>query len=442
VQTHCPSQTPGSPNPRLRCSVLLLGCPKNRVDAEHILGTTARAGLLPCADPTQADIIVVTTCAFLESARRESEAAIRRALALKRRDPGRRVVVFGCHVQHSGPALARRFPLVDLWIGRDRLLELPRLLAAPDSKPGPCRLPDSHTPRLLSTPGHYAYLRIADGCDNRCAYCLIPSIRGPLHSRPIPDLVNEARTLADTGVRELILIAQDTTAYGNDRRDKTTLARLLDRLGRIPGIEWIRLMYAHPAHLGEDVIDQLASNPKLCRYLDLPIQHISDRILAAMNRRCTRADIELCLEQLRAIPGMHIRTTVMTGFPGETAAEFRELLDFIRSARFDRLSGFAFSSEPGTAAATLPNPVPAQVRAARLARIMREQARISRANLRRLVGCELEAIVDYPGTGRTRWDAPEIDGIVRLQGRAAPPGSIVRCRVIASSTHDLQARVL
>lgn len=401
----------------------------------------AGAGFLPCADPEQADVVIVTTCAFLESARRESAAAIRRALALKRRDPGRRVAVFGCLVQHAAPALARRFPQVDCWVGLDRLLDLPRLLT---SRRPACvaRRPDSRSPRLLSTPGSYAYLRIADGCDNRCAYCLIPSIRGPLRSRPVADIIAEARALTGCGIRELILIAQDTTAYGLDRRDGATLASLLRRLGRIPGIGWLRLMYAHPARLSEELLDQFASNPKLCRYIDLPIQHVADRILRAMNRPYTRADIELCLEQLRAIPDMRVRTTVMTGFPGETAADFRELLDFVRAARFDRLSGFAFSPEPDTPAAALPGQIPARIRTGRLRRIMHEQTRISRQNLRRLVGRELDVIVDYPGVGRTRWDAPEIDGIVKLQGRRAKPGSIVRCRVTASSTHDLQARVL
>jgi len=406
----------------------------------------ARAGFAPCADPGQADVVVVTTCAFLQSARRESEAATRHALALKRRAPDKQVVVFGCLVQHSGPDLARRFPAVDLWVGLDRLFDLPRLLKARQSAPGTRRRPDARSPRLLSTPCHYAYLRIADGCDNRCAYCLIPSIRGPLRSRPIPDVVAEARALANCGVKELILIAQDTTAYGRDRRDGTALARLLDWLGRIPGIAWLRLLYAHPAHLGEDVIDQLASSPKLCRYLDLPIQHVSDRILRAMNRRYTRADLDLCLEQLRAIPDLRIRTTIITGFPGETAAEFRELLNFVRSARFDRLSGFAFSPEPGTPACP-DSSLSAQrsslrrVGAARLARIRREQARISRSLLRSLVGRELTVIVDSPGIGRTQWDAPEIDGIVQLKGRKTHPGELVRCRVLSSSTHDLVARV-
>lgn len=421
--------------PRSLFSVILLGCPKNRVDAERILGTAARAGFQPCSDPAQAKVIVVTTCAFLESARQESETAIRRALALKHRDPNKRIIVFGCLVRHSKQKLARRFPAVDRWLELDRIRDLPLLLSAPT-------MPDASTPRLISTPGHYAYLKIADGCDNCCAYCLIPSIRGQLRSRPAADILAEARSLARHGVKELILIAQDTTAYGQDRRDRTTLAGLLDRLSHIPGINWIRLMYAHPAHLGEDVLDQLASNPKLCRYIDLPIQHVSSRILKAMNRHYSRADLELCLEQLRAIPELRIRTTVITGFPGETPAEFRELLDFIRTAQFDRLSGFAFSPEPGTPAAKLPNQIPARIRASRLRRIMHEQARISGQNLRRLVGREIAVIIDSPGLGRTQWDAPEIDGIVRLTHNRTRPGSIVRCRVLASSTHDLLARVL
>jgi ribosomal protein S12 methylthiotransferase len=424
--------------------VVFLGCPKNQVDSENLLGSMSRAGYAVTSDPRAADVVVVTTCAFLGSAVAESESAIRRVLRLKRLRPALRVVVAGCLVQRHGRELARRFPGVDLWAGLDEMPDIPRLLnlrtgfwctAAPRS------LPARDAPRVHSSPPHYAWLKLADGCDNRCSYCTIPSIRGRLRSRTIPDVVAEARELARAGVKELLLVAQDTTAFGIDRGEPE-LARLLAELGRINRLRWLRLMYAHPAHLTNDVIAQFESNPKLCRYLDLPVQHISTRILRKMNRRYTRTRLLRLLARLRRVPDLRLRTTVITGFPGETPAEFRELLGFVRTARFDRLSGYTYSTEPGTQAASMSGQVPALTRSSRLHRVMQLQARISRARLRELVGRELDVIVDSPGTGRTQWDAPEVDGVVRLLDANPEPGSFVRCRVVRSSTHDLSARVL
>jgi len=396
-------------------------------------------------DAADADIVILTTCAFLKSAVAEAESSIRKLLSLKRRNPSLKVVVAGCLVQRYGADLPRRFPEIDLWVGLNELLSIPELLrrhvrlslTAP-----PCHLPGAGNPRLLSTPRHYAYLKIADGCDNRCSYCTIPAIRGRFRSRPIPDLIAEAESLAQLGVRELILIAQDTTMYGTDIYGRPSLARLLDRLARIPAIRWLRLMYAHPAHLTADVIEQFASNPKLCRYLDLPIQHIADPILGKMHRHYRRQDIERLLARLRAIPDLHIRTTIITGFPGETRQAFRELLDFIKQARFDRLSGYPYSAEPGTPAYRFRPRVRPAVSRSRLRRIMQVQALISRANLGRLIGRELAVIVDSAGLGRTQWDAPEVDGVVRLTGSKLLPGKIVRCRITRAGTHDLHARVI
>jgi tRNA A37 methylthiotransferase MiaB len=482
------------------------------------------------------------------------------------------VVVAGCLVERYGKALKRKFPEVDLWVP---LADMPRLaeLVASSSKPQTsssgksaisnlqssiCNRPSlsspsvrvhrsslithrSDAPRVLSTPPHFAYLKIADGCDNRCSYCMIPEIRGPFHSRPMRDVIAEARDLARAGVKELILVAQDTTLYGTDLRNgihhqgtktrrsrlapatdiETTkallrrstnsevripiearmgndgfgdsglnrhsgfgfrvctslsswpstsesgLAELLDRLRRIDGVRWLRLMYTHPAHITEDVIDQFASNPKLCRYIDLPIQHTADHLLQKMNRLYTRQDIQLLLESLRAIPDMHIRTTIITSLPGETARDFDELLAFVRAARFDRLSCYAYSPEPGTKAARLPNQVSPAVKKDRVRRLMLAQAAISRTNLKKLVGRELTVLVDaltadaeshHQGTktpreqgqesgpevaaGRTEWDAPEIDGVVRLFGRRVNSGDFVQALVTGFSTHDLTARVI
>jgi ribosomal protein S12 methylthiotransferase len=318
---------------------------------------------------------------------------------------------------------------------------------------------------------------------------MIPDIRGPFRSRPMRDIIAESTDLASIGVKELILVAQDTTLYGTDfqnsrpgvhHQDTKTqsripvgfhgepqLARLLKELGKVDGIRWLRLMYTHPAHLTEDVIDQFASNPKLCRYVDLPIQHVADHLLAKMNRGYTRKDVELLLDNLRAIPDMHVRTTIIVGLPGETEHDFAELLAFVRAARFDRLSCYAYSPEPGTKAARLPGQVSPAVKKERVRRLMLAQAAISRANLRKLVGRRLTVLVDALtdnrqgsdsesvtancklGTGhsraaraRTQWDAPEIDGVVRLTGRKVRPGRFVQALVTGSSTHDLTAQPL
>ncbi len=501
-----------SPSPLSACLVFL-GCPKNQVDSEHVLGSLTEVGYSLTTEPRSADLIVITTCAFLQSAVRESEAAIEEALTHKQRSPDKKVVVAGCLVERYGKDLKRKFPAVDLWV---RLADMPRIaklpassskLQAPSSgKSEICNLKSAtcnHTSRVLSTPPHFAYLKIADGCDNRCSYCMIPDIRGPFRSRPLGDIAAEAKDLASIGVKELILVAQDTTLYGTDFRtgvhhkDTKTpragnpkpllsascsscfrgsisapgsppqLATLLEELGKVDGIRWLRLMYTHPAHITEDVIDQFASNPKLCRYIDLPIQHIADHLLDRMNRHYTRKDVELLLHDLHAIPDLHVRTTIIVGLPGEAKRDFDELLAFVRAARFDRLSCYAYSPEPGTRAARLPGQVSPAVKKERVRRLMLAQAAVSRANLKKLIGRKLTVLVDAltadteshhrdtkaqrgyekktapdAAIARTEWDAPEIDGVVKLTGRRTTPGRFVTALVTGSSTHDLTARVL
>ena len=456
---------------------MFLGCPKNQVDSEIVLGSLTEAGYSLTTDPRSANLIVITTCAFLQSAVRESEAAIAEALKHKQGGANKKVVVAGCLVERYGKSLKRKFPAVDLWVPLRDMPRIAQLLTPPSSLLSPpsgdsaicnlesriCNRPSrlSHlasrlSPRVLSTPGHFAYLKIADGCDNRCSYCMIPDIRGPFRSRPMRDIIAEATELASIGVKELILVAQDTTLYGADfrtgvhhkdtktqsRRNPPQLAKLLKELGKVDGIRWLRLLYTHPAHLTEDVIDQFASNPKLCRYIDLPIQHVADHLLAKMNRGYTRKDVELLLDNLRAIPDMHVRTTIIVGLPGETEHDFAELLAFVRAARFDRLSCYAYSPEPGTRAARMSGQVSPAVKKERVRRLMLAQAAISRANLKKLVGRKLTVLVDSPGIGRTQWDAPEIDGVVKLSGRRVNPGRFVQALVNGSSTHDLTARVL
>jgi len=411
--------------------VVALGCPKNRVDSEYLLGTLAQSGYELTSSLKAADLVVLTTCAFLGSAVKESEEKIKELVGLKRHNPDMKLIVAGCLVARYGDALAGKYPEVDRWVDLKDMQGIPQMVGYCCPGPAPAR--------LVSTPSHYAYLKIADGCDNHCSYCLIPKIRGRFRSRPIAEVLAEAEALAGLGVKELILVAQDTTLYGTDIYARPRLGLLLDRLSQIKGVRWLRLLYAHPAHISEDVIEQFGSNPKLCRYIDLPIQHINDEILNRMNRHYQRREVEALLERLRRIPQMHIRTTVITGFPGETEARFQELLDFIKEAQFDRLSGYAFSPEPGTKASRLKGQIAPRVRRERLRRIMRAQAEISKQKLQSLIGKQVLALADFPNEGRTEWDAPEIDGLVRVKKGVLRPGRFYRCMVKKATVFDLVA---
>lgn len=422
--------------------IVSLGCPKNLVDSEVLAAGFVRRGLRLVSTPGKADLVVVTTCAFIRSAVKESEDTIRRLVRKKK--VGQQIVVAGCLVQRYGSRLRRRLAGVDLFVPISEMSSLPtRHVTDPACRPGLGResVPCLSFPRLISTPRHFAYLKIAEGCGNNCSYCLIPTLRGPLRSRPMEEILEEARWLARCGVKELILVAQDTTAYGLDLSRRSLLPDLLSRLSRIRAIRWLRLMYAHPARISNELLCEFKENKKLCRYLDMPLQHISDRVLRRMNRPYGRQEVEQILVQLRSIPGMHLRTTFITGFPGETETEFYELLQFVREARFERLGVFAYSPERGTRAVGLSDHVPTRVRESRRRTLMRLQAQISRALLSNLRGRTITVIVDRPGLGRTPYDAPEIDGVVKLGGRAVTSGSIVRARVTHTTTHDLYAIV-
>jgi len=428
--------------------VVSLGCPKNLVDSEHILGVLGRSGWRIVAAPELADVVVVNTCGFLQSAVGEANEVIRRIL--DSRLPDQRIVVAGCLVQRQRGALQQMFPQVEHFIGIDDIPRLAAILARPDKRTctalgAPTGLCRAELPRLVSTPNHYAYLRIADGCDNCCAYCLIPSIRGRLRSRPLNDVLHEARMLAANQVCEVILIAQDATAYGQDIAGKSLLAPLLRRLARIEGIEWLRVLYTHPAHFTPDLFDELAANDKVVKYIDLPLQHISDRLLQRMNRRYLRSDVEFLLGWLHSIPGIAIRTTFITGLPGETEAESAELLEFVRQGHFAHVGCFAYSPEPGTRAARMPGPVTPATREARARELMAAQRRISLARNRALAGRTTEVRIDSFDSrrneylGRTYADAPEIDNTVHVRGDHLTIGSVVKARVIRAGAYDLWA---
>jgi ribosomal protein S12 methylthiotransferase len=424
----------------LRIHLASLGCAKNLVDSERLLARLATAGALVGAPAEEADVVLVNTCGFIDPARRESLAVIADYVALKAERPDLKLFVLGCLVVRDGEALRRDLPAVDGFFGIDEHDAIARACGLAGEETGDTR--------LLLTPSHTAYLRIADGCDNRCSYCTIPSIRGAFRSRPADEILAEARSLAALGVRELNLIGQDTTAYGKDIPGGPGIVGLLERLDAIDGVRWVRLLYAHPARLGDDLIRAYARLEKLVPYVDLPLQHASDRILSAMGRRVDRGAIGSLLSRLReAVPEIALRTTFIVGFPGETDAEFAELIAFIEETRFDHVGAFAYSPEPGTAAAEMPSRVPPDVVAERLERLLAAQTVIVLETNRTRVGDVVDVLIDgsdgTPGVtiGRTATQAPDVDPVTRVRGRQEQ-GTFVRARITGHSDLDLTATVV
>jgi len=432
-------------------SIISLGCAKNLVDTERVLGALVERGWLIAERALDADVVLVNTCGFIGEAREESSGVIEDALRLKNAGVVRAVVVIGCMVQLMSERLVRRFAEVDAWAG----LAAPgavadacdRAISATGSKnapaPGPSRRPFDYGPRLRITPRHYAYLRISEGCDNRCRYCRIPAIRGALRSKPRERIIQEARELVADGARELIVIAQDTTSYGADLYGGRQLAALLRELRNVEGVRWLRLLYTHPAHIDDELIAVLAEGGVLLPYVDLPIQHANDAILERMGRHTSRDGLRDVIGRVRsAVPGAALRTSVIVGFPGEGEAEFNDLLDFIRQVRFDRLGAFAYSREPGTPAAALGGQVPDEVKQERLDAVMQLQREIAAAQSAALVGAEVETVVDGKDAdgdwvGRTYRDAPDVDGAIRLQGPKLGPGVFTRAVVTEAHGYDL-----
>jgi ribosomal protein S12 methylthiotransferase len=437
-----------------------LGCPKNLVDSERMLGKLAQDGYSLTPDADGADVVVVNTCGFIEPARQESLGVIREMLDLKRQGRVGAVVVAGCLAERKRDDLLREVPDVDHVVGvfgREEIAQVvDRTLAKRNRdeqrtlfRPAPVRALED-TARLRITPRHYAYLKISEGCDRLCTFCAIPSMRGKHVTKPVEAVVREARELAADGVRELIVVAQDTTYYGLDLYGRVRLAELLRELERVDGVEWFRVLYAYPIHFTDELIDTLAGSKKILPYLDLPLQHINDRMLRRMQRRVDRAGTEELLARLRgAIPNLALRTTFIVGFPGETDAEFEELCDFVRRTKFERAGVFPYSLEPGTPAARLPDHLPEEVKARRRDRLMALQQEVAFAWARAQLGRELEAIVDAPDPevpghvlARSYADAPDIDCAVRLKGKNLRPGDLVRARVTGADGYDLAARAI
>ena len=446
----------------LNVGIVSLGCAKNLVDSEVMFGFLRKEGHLLVEDPATADVLIVNTCAFIGPAKVESIEAVLAAAAMKRSGRCRALIVCGCLVQKHASELAPQLPDVDAFIGVDQIAQIGPLVrrlarqAAPEGEPWirfstrPHYLYDADTPRAVLTPAHHAYVKIAEGCNHPCSFCIIPQLRGAYRSRTVASVVTEVRRLLEDGVREVNLISQDSTFYGRDLGTGTSLIELIAALDAIPGDHWIRLLYAHPAHLSDAIIDALAGAVHVVPYVDLPLQHIDDALLTAMRRETTRAQIEERIASLRArIPGLALRTTFIVGFPGETEAQFARLLEFVGQVRFERLGVFAYSREEGTRAARLPGQVPERTKARRLDRLMRRQQEISRDALAARVGGALRVLVESrdEATGlwraRSHMDAPEIDGAVLLRDPrdALRPGTFVTARITGSRDYDLLGTV-
>jgi ribosomal protein S12 methylthiotransferase len=419
--------------------VISLGCAKNQVDTERMLGLLTEAGHTLTCDPAEADVLIVNTCGFIESAKQESIDAILEMAQYKQGGRCQRLVVTGCLSERYREELREAMPEIDLLLGVRQYETLPRLLGGAQDAPhcGP------NSTRILTTPRYSAYLRIADGCDNRCTYCAIPLIRGNLVSEPIDELVDEAKRLADGGVRELTLIAQDTSGYGKDRYGKPMLHNLLDRLEHIDGIHWLRVLYTYPDTVSPELIERFRASEKIVPYLDMPLQHTEDDMLRAMHRRGDQAHIRRILDYVAEhAPDFMLRTTLMVGFPGETDELFSRMLSFVQEHPFDRIGAFAFSPEDGTAAASLPNQVPEEIRQQRLSRLMETQRGISRLRNKRRIGQTVEVLIegsnDADAYGRSYAEAPDVDGKVILPNAAnLPVGTFVSARLTRAEEYDM-----
>ncbi|NLX14524.1 MAG: 30S ribosomal protein S12 methylthiotransferase RimO [Phycisphaerales bacterium] len=446
----------------IKVAFVALGCAKNLVDSEKMLGQLAEAGVAITADQADAEVIVVNTCGFLQAARAEAHEEIRRAIRMKKRGRCRRVVVAGCLVQRDGEKLLDDVPGIDALVGvhqRDDVvkaaLDLPPASRTKGKKPSR-KAPDLYlgeyhpyvaldTSRLRITPRHYAYLRISEGCNQKCTFCTIPAIRGPMHSKPPEVVLAEARELIADGAVELNLIGQDTSSYGADLESSGGLADLLRRLDKLDGLRWLRLLYTYPTSLNDTLIEAVAECARAVKYIDVPLQHINDRILKAMHRRVTRQQIEQLIKRIRTrIPGVALRTTLIAGFPGETNAEFAELMEFVREMRFAALGVFPYSPEPDTPAGRMKDQLPEPVRQERTGALMAVQQGIAFADAAARRGEVFDVLIEQPVktgqyAGRHAGQAPEVDSVTYVLGKGLTPGQLVRVECLESQGYDLIA---
>ena len=467
----------------MKVGLISLGCPKNLVDSEVMLGLAQQAGHELTNDAAKADVLVVNTCAFIDSAKQESIDTILEMAQHKKDGACRRLIVTGCLAERYRDELKAQIPEIDAVLGTGQVPEIvgaiggnaagtplqffrsaPGTLApgtkhlAPSTQHlAPTTLPtyiyDADTPRLLATPRHYAYVKIAEGCDYKCAFCIIPTLRGKYRSRPEASIVTEARALAARGVKELLLISQDTTFYGIDRQERGALARLLRQLNTIDGLEWIRLLYLYPTTIDEDTLAAMAECDKVCKYIDLPLQHASNAVLKRMKRPGTRQSYDTLLARIRArVPGVALRTTFIVGFPGETEADAGELCAFVGDHAFDHVGVFTYSHEEGTSAFQLDDDVPAKLKTARRSRVMGLQKRLVATRQRARVGERARIVVDGPSSdhtlvlkGRLSSQAPDIDASVFLTDcdpSSLRPGDFADVEIVGARDYDLLARPL
>ncbi len=441
-----------------------LGCPKNLVDSEVMMGHLKQSGYQITANAEEAETIVVNTCGFIDSAKQESIEAILEATQLKTTGKAKRVVVAGCLVERYRDELKAELPEVDAFIGTNQINDI---LGVCDPKTNLRTLPvlplgnqsatylyDESTPRVLATPSHYAFIKIAEGCDRPCAFCFIPQMRGHFRSRRFGSIIAEAHQLAEEGIKELILVAQDSSRYGEDLGKQDALAHLLRELSHTDGIEWVRVMYTYPTHISDAFLDVLAEEPKAVKYLDMPLQHASQRVLKLMKRGGNRASLERLIKRVRdRVPGIAVRTTFITGFPGETEEDFEELMSFMRNVEFDRVGVFTYSDEEGTPAFELPDKVDPKVAKQRQRRLMKEQARISRRKNRSRIGETVSVIFEGEAKesellwqGRMETQAPDIDGCVLIndvpEGVVPVAGDIVSVEITEAQEYDLVGRIV
>ena len=434
----------------VKVGMVSLGCPKNQMDAELMLAKIEKAGMEIVADAALAEVVVINTCGFIESAKQEAIETILEFAQLKKEGQIRKLIVTGCLAQRYKDELAEELPECDAVLGLGANGDIASVIKSVAEDEKVASFPSRQCwsldgDRVLTTPHFFAYMRVGDGCNNCCTYCAIPLIRGGLRSREMNTLVAEAKALAQSGVKELILVAQDTTLYGQDLYGESRLPELLERLCEIDGLEWIRLLYCYPEHISDRLLDVIAHQPKIVKYMDIPIQHASGKVLSAMRRTGDRESLTKLIAHIReTVPDIVLRTTVMTGFPGETEEDFEELCEFLQEARFERLGCFAYSAEEGTKAADMPDQVPADVKEKRRDIVMQQQDRISQEWLEAQVGKTVTVLVEsfdkYAECwfGRTAADAPDIDGKVFFTAdRRVSSGDLVQVEISDYMDWDL-----
>lgn len=436
--------------------IVSLGCPKNLIDSEVMAAVLVKGGFCITEFPEEADVILINTCAFVLPAKEESIDEIFRMARMKESEQCKHLVVAGCLSQRYGNILEHEIPEVDLFVGTGNILEIADLIDNLQRKDS--RFPRSHIgkptflmtsshARLISTPPYTAYLKVAEGCSNCCSYCVIPTVRGAFRSRTMDDIVKEAESLAEGGVKEIILTAQDTTAYGKDLPGKPNLAMLMKNLASIEGLRWIRLLYTYPASLTDEILQTISDEEKVCKYIDIPVQHIDDEILTSMNRKGSGRAIRNIITKARdIIPDVALRTSLIVGFPGETPEKFEDLVTFVHETRFDHLGVFVYSQEEGTQAAEFPAQIPEEEKEERRGIVMEDQAIISYEINQSLIGSVHEVLMEgrsdipeFTQIGRLSRQSPDIDGVTYVNADEKRPGEIIHCRIVSAEEYDLYA---